>query len=148
MDGISFFVIIGIGYIIVKNFRSTNNSEQNYESSQKEITQKGPTQRGATQTKMERLARNKQNVAAHVVRKYAAKALKPETDFKGRNSDNIDENRHRRDDWGQRSAGEIISTQNLLIVLSAVFIVLYVLSRLSPDQLTLNPLSSGQLFFI
>lgn len=48
-----------------------------------------------------------------------------------------DQNRHRRDDWGQRGGAEILSTRNLLIGLALGFIVLYVLSKVSPSDLGL-----------
>lgn len=48
-----------------------------------------------------------------------------------------DQNRHRRDDWGQRGGGEIITTKSLLVLLALGTIVLYVLSQVSPSDLGL-----------
>ena len=48
-----------------------------------------------------------------------------------------DQNRHRRDDWGQRGGAEILSTRNLLIMLALGFIVIYVLSKVTPSDLGL-----------
>ena len=46
-----------------------------------------------------------------------------------------DQNRHRREDWGQKGGGDIISTKNLLILMGLGTIVLYVLSKVSPSDL-------------
>lgn len=48
-----------------------------------------------------------------------------------------DQNRHRREDWGQKGGGDIISTKNLLILMGLGTIVLYVLSKVSPSDLGL-----------
>lgn len=48
-----------------------------------------------------------------------------------------DQNRHRRDDWGQRGGGEVITTKSLLVLFGLGFIVLYVLSKVSPSDIGL-----------
>ena len=61
------------------------------------------------------------------------------TDFglSSRHAPNKDQNRQRRDDWGQRGGGEIITTKSLIVLLALGTIVIYVLSQVSPSDLGL-----------
>lgn len=72
-------------------------------------------------------------------RRQKARGIGRREDFglSSRHAPQKDQNRNRRDDWGQRGGGEIISTRNILIALALGFIVLYVLSKVSPSDLGL-----------
>jgi len=108
----------------------------------KKRTNKTPTQRGR-ETLQKRLERH-HNTAPKPksFKKGAAQKYKPRDSGRGkdfglnsRHEPQKDQNRHRRDDWGARGGGEIISTKSLLVLLALGFIVLYVLSKVSPSGL-------------
>ena len=48
-----------------------------------------------------------------------------------------DQNRHRREDWGSRGSGELLTTKSLLVILALGLIAIYVLSKISPSDLGL-----------
>jgi membrane protein involved in colicin uptake len=53
----------------------------------------------------------------------------------GRRGRNMDQNRQRHEDWGQRGESGFLSGSGLLIVLAFGFIVLYALSQVTPEML-------------
>ncbi len=53
----------------------------------------------------------------------------------GRRGRNMDQNRHRHADWGQRGESGFLSGKGLLILLAFGFIVLYALSQITPEML-------------
>ena len=53
----------------------------------------------------------------------------------GRRGRNMDQNRHRHEDWGQKGESGFLSGKGLLILLAFGFIVLYALSQITPEML-------------
>ena len=79
----------------------------------------------AAQTKQARL---KHQTAA---RKASHKSPKQS----GRRGQNIDQNRHRSNDWGERGDKGFLSGKTMVILLVILFGVLYALSQITPEML-------------
>jgi len=54
---------------------------------------------------------------------------------RGRRGQNMDQNRHRHSDWGQKGDTGLMSGKAALIFLVILFAVLYVLSQITPEML-------------
>jgi len=99
----------------------------------------GPTQRGRERLKQRGSQETlQQRLKAASSRQALSRQPRPKERGRGedyglsrRHSPQKDQNRHRRHDWGQRG-GDIITTKRLLVLLALGFIVLYVLSQISP----------------
>jgi len=76
---------------------------------------------------------NAQNrLAANYLKKEKAKrrASHKNPEQRGRRGRNVDKNRNRTDEWGQRGDGGLLGGRNLIILLVIGGIVLYVLSKM------------------
>ena len=98
----------------------------------------GPTQRGRERLKQrgsgESLQQRLQAASQMESLKRKSRPKEQNSDeghgLSSRHAPQKDQNRNRRDDWGQRG-GEIITTKSILVILALVFIVLYILSKTS-----------------
>ena len=99
----------------------------------------GPTQRGRERLKQRGSQETlQQRLKATSSRQALSRQPRPKERGRGedyglsrRHSPQKDQNRHRRHDWGQRGS-DIITTKRLLVLLALGFIVLYILSQISP----------------
>ena len=103
-------------------------------------TDKTPTQRGH-----ETLQKRVESASTRQTRqrKHSQKTKHPEhkrgEDYglSSRHAPQKDQNRHRREDWGSRGSGELLTTKSLLVILALGLIAIYVLSKISPSDLGL-----------
>jgi len=67
---------------------------------------------------------------SQAVRKKARRASHKNPEQRGRRGKNVDQNRNRTDDWGQRGDNGVLSGRNVIILLVIGSAVLYALSQM------------------
>jgi len=102
--------------------------------------ERSPTQRGreSLQKRLESASKRqtRQRKPSHKT-KHLEHGRDEDHGLNSRHAPQKDQNRHRREDWGSRGSGELLTTKNLLVLLALGLIVIYVLSKISPSDLGL-----------
>ena len=102
--------------------------------------EKTPTQRGRErlQKRLETASKRQTRQRKHSQKTKHHEHLRGEDyGLSSRHAPQKDQNRHRREDWGSRGSGELLTTKSLLVILALGLIAIYVLSKISPSDLGL-----------
>ena len=102
--------------------------------------EKTPTQRGreTLQKRLETASKRQTRQRKHSQKTKHHEHLRGEDyGLSSRHAPQKDQNRHRREDWGSRGSGELLTTKSLLVILALGLIAIYVLSKISPSDLGL-----------
>ena len=102
--------------------------------------EKTPTQRGheTLQKRLETASKRQIRQRKHSQKtKHHEHGRGEDYGLSSRHAPQKDQNRHRREDWGSRGSGELLTTKSLLVILALGLIAIYVLSKISPSDLGL-----------
>ena len=102
--------------------------------------EKTPTQRGreTLQKRLETASKRHTRQRKHSQKtKHYEHGRGEDYGLSSRHAPQKDQNRHRREDWGSRGSGELLTTKSLLVILALGLIAIYVLSKISPSDLGL-----------
>lgn len=146
MDFLPLIFILWIGFLIFKNFVKSagqsqftdkgNNILTAIERAAKENAETGDWTYSETKTPplngRDRMALNARQISETKKIQKARKASHKSPAMHGRRGKNMDQNRHRTDEWGQRGDSGILNSKAFVILLVIGGVVLYALSQMPP----------------